>query len=484
VLLTTLPNLAVAADKHDTQAESQRTQSNDAARSAVIVLDFKGAEGGHQARAGMVRKITAAHDVEVLGSARVKAIAEKLDADPNEPAGRAEIARALNASIWVEGTVSKARRTWRTQLRVYDADTGRLVAKRGTSGRNLRAMLVALNQLQWKTLHDHIDGVRTKSKEIAHTKQEDVEEEAIEETSEDTSEDSAVVAVQPASEKSESTDEGEEKPAVEKKESPERDEAVVCKREEDGADEEPVKPPPEPEPELNYIYLTVSGSLFTRDLVYNPDLRYAKFPSGIAPAVAIEGEWYPFIETKSFMRNVGFEGAFTTGIGITVDDVASNQLDANFMYARVGLRARVPFDGNEIALAVGYGAHIFMIDDAGQPTAPDYPDVNYNFVRFALSARLSIYDTVLVRPRVAWLHTLSAGDISKENWLNDAKVVGIEVGLTLGYDLGEGWEVQAGGDLRQFALHSRPWLNPVTADYAIDRYITGRVGVAWSINQP
>ena len=81
---------------------------------------------------------------------------------------------------------------------------------------------------------------------------------------------------------------------------------------------------------------------------------------------------------------------------------------------------------------------------------------------------------------------LGVGEISDDDWFENAKALGLHYGAEFGYQLGRSWQIVAGIDAHSYALDFNP-VDPATAQRvaggASDRYLSFYGGLRWYLTK-
>lgn len=129
-----------------------RAQSSAAQR--VVVDSFGGPQGG-TTRAALVRSLEE-NGLVVIPSDEVDAARRQLGLGARMTSAQyVEIGRALRASAFIDGRVSRQRRRWSVTVRVRSASDGEIVGRESWGGRTV-ASLGAVRRTGYRRLEDHL----------------------------------------------------------------------------------------------------------------------------------------------------------------------------------------------------------------------------------------------------------------------------------------------------------------------------------------
>lgn len=411
-----------------------------AAQARVVVLDFDGPRAA-RLRAQVVGALSD-EGVELIAKDEAAAIAGEQGADLSTAAGRQSVARELRISAYVEGTAEKKGSRVTLTVHVYNGRDGEQLGEFDLKG-NARQVRKRVQRNLWDRIGVWID------------KAEAPEAEA-----------------EPEAEPESTVDEGDGDSDEE------RGQVGGTVDEDYDPDDAPT-----PSGKLHALDLGLGLRFLGRSFGYNDAvLKLADYSIGLNPALHANAHWYPAAHfSQGPAAWFGLDLAFTLLIAPdTTRDGQSYKTSAKDY--RVGLRFRLPFGDHEVALAAGYAAQSFAVDDAADGTRSGLPKVAYGFLRVGPEVRLG-FGAFAVEAELAYLHPLKYGNLASSGWFPNTSGMGFDAGLRVAWAPIELLEVFAGGTLRQIGLSFEPKEGDPGAQIgrvaggAVDRYFGPELGV-------
>ena len=271
------------------------------------------------------------------------------------------------------------------------------------------------------------------------------------------------------------------------------------------ADEDEEETPPaaeESKPGRRPIEVTLAGKFYSRTFDYSEGYKGPIFPYklALAPAIVATARVYPFAFSRDdALGNLGIMAKFEFGIATKTNYQQSNgpgqpvvtyPLNTGMSEWQVGLRGRLPVGQHELGVFGLYGAHAFvLVGDEGPPPErpnPLVPDVNYQFLRIGVDARLR-FGKITAGSHFAPRFLTSMANIDQTYWwFPGATGSGIDFGAFVAYELLKFMDVAVGGDYLRYgfdfnAIPSNAGLPGSTARSvaggATDIYLGGWLGV-------
>ncbi|MDD9943137.1 MAG: hypothetical protein OXU20_19000 [Myxococcales bacterium] len=414
------------------------------AQPRVVVLDFDGPKAKRM-RSQVVKALAAQQTLEFVPKADAYDAASQAGVDISTAEGRAVVAEELLLSALVSGYSSKSGRRIELNVLVFEGSSGEEVGGANFRG-NARQIGQRIKRRLWGELSDSLTSAQ---------------------------------APEPQQVEEEPTEEAVEEAPWEQDESPPAALPEEQEDEEEASDEDSDEASEWPALELSAGMRFMSRSFSYQDFV----LQLADYWLPPYPAAQGQLRWYPAAHfTDGFLAHLGLDLAYTHVLspsserdGLTFGSTASA--------LRIGARGRLPLGRHELALAVGYAAQSFRVDDAQDGTDPGLPAVSYSFLRMGPELRVGITDAIYVHAEVAYLLALGFGEIASDSWFPNTSGMGIDVGLRVSWRLLSLLEVYGGASFRQVGMTFDP--QPAdrgavlgrVAGGATDRYITPEFGV-------
>jgi hypothetical protein len=225
-----------------------------------------------------------------------------------------------------------------------------------------------------------------------------------------------------------------------------------------------------------------------------------KLPLG--PAIFINGTLYPgAFATKGAAANFGITGGYELNFGTksvyntpapTAADPGAtreNTLTTAANQYFIGIKARVPFSVHQLGFVLAYGQQEFNL--LGDESAPQVPDVWYKFVKGSIEGRFR-FDAISIGAHLGSRLVSNTGGLERDWFPGHVKTQSLEAGLELGYSLASSVDVLVGFDVIRYAFNfnpipntlnpnSNPGPNTVIAGGATDQFISGFLGVRYSL---
>lgn len=330
----------------------------------------------------------------------------------------------------VEGSVQGARRGWRAELRVEDAD-GRELAREVLRARRPRAL--SRQARRW------------------------IEAEV------------APLAVSPTV--PEPSPPPEQQPVL----PPAPDDAPAEVREPETAAAPQRLPLP--------LVFRVGVAVTNRSFAYNDDVfgTLQPYELAAAPVLALGVEWFPGGHVDLGVLSglsVRAEGEVVLG----VETVGSNgSVHPTEMWALGGgLRYALSIDDVQLFVDGGYRAFVFSIHDASElEPRPAVPNVELHAIRAGGGFRWDIGSGLFFTGQAAYLAPLAVGEVTSAEWFPRATVGGFEADIGLGVRVDE-IELRAFFAMRRFfyAMNPEPG-DARVAGGAIDQSLSGVLELVW-----
>jgi hypothetical protein len=284
-----------------------------------------------------------------------------------------------------------------------------------------------------------------------------------------------------AAEETPEDEEEEEVPSDEKEADDEDDEEKPAKKDED-EDEGGGPAVDDKKPGRRPLEFTAGLRIYSRSFVYtdyhapppgSSPGRVYQYKLAAAPAVIASARVYPFAFSRDdALGNVGIMGRLEVGIatstnykepqppdamGVTPPPI-TYPLNTGTSEWQVGLRGRLPVGRSELGMFGLYGAHSFVLvgDEGTQGTErrpdPLVPDVNYQFLRFGMDARLRA-GKFTVGSHFAPRFLTSMKNIDQDYWwFPGATGSGIDFGAFAAFEILKFMDVAAGVDYIRYGF--------------------------------
>lgn len=312
----------------------------------------------------------------------------------------------------------------------------------------------------------------------------------------------------PSAEEEPEDEEEEELPAAGKKKSDDDDEEE---------DEEPKKddeeaeagPSEEKKPGMRPLEFTAGVRFYNRSFQYQDAVygRVYPYELAIAPAIIASARVYPFAFARDdALSNIGIQGKLEVGIATSTNykepqpdgTAVTYPLNTGTSEWQVGLRGRLPIGRSELGMFGLYGSHSFVLvgDEGTQGTErrpdPLVPDVNYNYLRFGMDARLR-FSKFTVGSHFAPRFLTSMHNVDQDYWwFPGATGSGIDFGAFVAYEILKFMDVAGGVDYIRygFDFNNIPDTAGLSSDLtsqkiaggATDTFLSGWVGLIFHLD--
>ncbi len=418
----------------------------------VVVRSFSG-NGSDRMRSAIVKALSKQSSaIELVDADKAREEAAEMERALSSDEGRVAVGRELKVDAFVVGRVQRqSRRRWRAQVMVQNAKDGDKLESMTFSARSESALEREIERDFWKRAADAF----AESSSPGGDEYSDFEED---DDDDDNGEDSR--------DEEESFDFENDAP------SPLRIAAFYKQR------------------FRNFSY----NDAFGASAGFTPLSTHKTW----LPTLGAEATWYPVAHfSDGAAANFGIDFRFATIVGVQADlevpdstamgGVRVVRYDNSSTEWHLGARYRIEVDSSSLSIKAAYVHYSleFAENLNANPTRPNIPDVSYSFVRLGAEGDFRL-DEVIVRVNAAYLHVLGAGSdlnqIGNDAWFPDLSVGGLEGGISLAYDLLDGFEVGVGFDVRYFyySMNNEPGDNPV-AGGAVDLFLTPSIFVGYVI---
>lgn len=412
----------------------------------VVVRPFSG-DGAASVRGSVISALEKqSASIELVEADKALEEAESSERALSSNEGRIAVGRELRVDAYVVGRVQKqSRRRWRAQIMIQNAKDGEKIESMTFSARSSAALEREIERDFWKRSADAFAESSTPASDSSSDAYEDEDDDSDDEEEFEFSNDAP---------------------------SPLRIAAFYKQR------------------YRNFSY----NDAFGASAGFTPLSTHKTW----LPTIGAEATWYPAAHfSDGFAANLGLDIRFATIVGVQADlevpdstamgGVRVVRYDNSSLEWHLGVRYRIDLDDIQLAIKAAYASYSmeFAENANADPSRPNIPDVAYSYVRLGAEGEMR-FDAVIVRGNAAYLFVLSPGDdlnqIANAAWFPDLSVGGLEGGISLAYDLMDGFEVGVGFDLRYFfySMNNEPGDNPV-AGGAVDLYLSPSVFVGYVI---
>jgi hypothetical protein len=457
-----------------------------AQKKAVVIEMFKG-PNAPRVRAVVAKALTRS-GLTVVSDKRLAAIEADLGlvrVAENYPA----IARETKAIGFVAGIVTGGRRP-KARVVVRNAE-GKIIGGQGWQATGFGKLLLAVNGTAGPKIAGILSGGGGAARPAvaAAPKAEPAEDIlAAADRKAAAAEEAAPAAEEEAPRKKRGKADEEEEPAAEGDEKGDAEAEVAAE-----ADDEEVAPKRKAAAGtgLNIAFVL---RMFSRNFAYNdnkrglqqgyqaPEEKFNNLPIVPAPGLALE--YFP----ATFIG--GFASFNYAIIGSKDKPQAGAQASTYTTKAyswMIGAKGRVPISTIQLEPSIGYGSHVFKVDNfAKDPTRIQVAGVDYRHIRAGGGLRLPFGTGSSFTAGGYYLHILDAGEILDEQKYFKGAALGGELfaGVTLPLSFVKGVDLTAGLDFRRITFAFTPNLTPASgriAGGAVDQYVGLNLGLGYNL---
>ncbi|WP_157069670.1 hypothetical protein [Sandaracinus amylolyticus] len=410
----------------------------------AIVLDFSG-PGADAARTEVVRSLEGG-GWDVASPSEVQRAATRLGADPASP----EVAGEIGARAIVEGRVTRRGRRFQLRVTVSDASSGAQLAEETFSGRGagrLRAQVRSqlFDRIGFSMSQGNAPGRAASGGSSSRASSRDM-----------------------------SDIEDEAPPALSRRGADDDDDG-------EDAEESSSSRGDASGPQLSPLWVAIGASGFSRDYSYNDDifltLRPYQLPIGWT--LRAQARWYPAAHfTQDFLANLGVELYLGGAIGIQSRQRDGTTYPTDSIDIRGGADLRIPLAPLELGIGVGGGIHTFALGASSGGNTAALPNVEYQFLRPAVRARLDVGAGIYTEASFGWRVLTGTGALG--TWFPRNSGTGMDLGAHLGWESDIGVGVRAGFEMARywFSMNPEPG-DTYIAGGAADQYLSGSVDLVW-----
>jgi hypothetical protein len=230
---------------------------------------------------------------------------------------------------------------------------------------------------------------------------------------------------------------------------------------------------PEEEGGAPWISIAVGPELYGRHFSYRDDVfeQLQEYDVTATPALTATGEVYPMVGSRGALAGLGAAGHFTHVPSFETEDGAGARYTSEARSFAGGARYRYMLGPVSLAAALDFGQQSFSIESRGDMAAPDFPAVEYRYLRAGLGAAAPLWSRYSVAAAVGYRHVLSSGEIESADFFPRATARALDVELEIAAALLWGFDVRLGAALERYGhdLQPEPGDSKV-AGGALDQY--------------
>jgi hypothetical protein len=211
-------------------------------------------------------------------------------------------------------------------------------------------------------------------------------------------------------------------------------------------------------PQPRFLDLALGGESFMRSLTYRQPMtdglrEYQPRLIGGARASIV---YYPAVHfTSGFATNLGLDLNIDQAFGLDSRTPDGTSFPTKVHDYNGGIRLRLPLEGIEPSVTLGYGNHAYTISGPNRSTLL-LPDTDYQYLRAVAGVRVALPSNISLFAQTGYRHVLSPGAI-KDDYFKNLTVAGLEAGAYVGYAVTDLIEARIGVDYRRYfySMHSR-----------------------------
>jgi hypothetical protein len=400
----------------------------------IVVLDFEGS-GAAGPRTHVVNALGERSELTLVPAREAESAANRLGASLDKPADLVRVAEDLQISVFVGGSLRREGGKFRVTVWVRDGSTGKLRHEE-TWTRKKKPQLKAIQGSFWSVMGPHIEAS------------------------------SAPAQSAPRVKKPEPT------PAV--ADAPEQ----PGDKEDDEEHEEPGTPSKRPA-----LIASIGPRVLGRNLVFRNDElgNLRSYEIKAAMEVAVSAQWYPGAHFRDdWLANFGLDLDGDYAIGLKSKDNGKERRTTAYELGG-GLIVRLPLEMFEPRLRVGYVRQVFTVNT---PSTVLMPSMTYGSVRMGAGTAVKIIDALSLDVGLAYLHVLSAEELTGKDYFPRASVGAFEAGGGVLVRIMGPFAARAGVDWRRYFFDLKPRTGAqVQADSAKDDYLRYTLSFVYMLGQ-
>ena len=211
-------------------------------------------------------------------------------------------------------------------------------------------------------------------------------------------------------------------------------------------------------PQPRFLDFAVGGESFMRSLSYRQPVtdglrEYQPRLIGGARASIV---YYPAVHfTSGFATNLGLDLNIDQTFSVDSRTPDGTSFPTKSHDYNGGIRLRIPLDGIEPSVTLGYGDHAYKITGPNRSTLL-LPDTDYSYLRAVAGVRVALPSSISLFVQTGYRHILSPGAI-KDDYFKNLTVAGLEASAYVGYAITDLIEARIGVDYRRYfySMHSK-----------------------------
>jgi hypothetical protein len=222
-----------------------------------------------------------------------------------------------------------------------------------------------------------------------------------------------------------------------------------------------------------WIRIAVGPELYGRRFTYRDDIfeQLREYDVLATPAVTATATVYPIGPSRGGLAGFGLSGRFTHVPSFDSEDGAGGRYTSEARSFSAGARYRLIVAGIELAAALDAGSQSFSIAPRGDMAQPEFPAVDYRYLRAGLDLSIPLWSRYALAAAVGYRHILASGEIESAEYFPRSTARGFDAELELSAALLWGFDLRAGAALERYG-HD---LDPVPGDAkvaggALDQY--------------
>jgi hypothetical protein len=242
-----------------------------------------------------------------------------------------------------------------------------------------------------------------------------------------------------------------------------------------GSDVSASAPEPGERARAPWVSIAVGPELYGRHFSYRDDLfqELQEYDVTATPAVTATATIYPMARgSRGALAGLGLAGAFTHVPSFDSEDGAGGQYTSEARSYALGARYRHAILGVEVAGALDYGSQSFSIASSGDMPAPDFPGVNYRYLRAGLGVSAPLWSRYSIAAAAGYRQVLSSGQIESDDFFPRSSARAFDADLELSAALAWGFDVRVGAALERYGHDLQPEPGDArVAGGALDQYL-------------
>ena len=207
-----------------------------------------------------------------------------------------------------------------------------------------------------------------------------------------------------------------------------------------------------------WLRIAAGPELYGRHFSYRDDIfgELQEYDVTATPAVSATADVYPMIGRRGALAGLGLAGRFTHVPSFDSEDGAGARYRSEARAYAVGARYRYRLAMIELAGALDYGAQSFSIAAVGDAMEPDFPAVDYRYLRAGASAAAPIWSRYSISVAAGYRQVLDSGEIAGDDFFPRSSARGLDVELALHAALMWGFDLRAGAALERYGHDLQP----------------------------